>query len=132
MIALLKLKNGIEVIGTVNTKARDYCVMDDPFIINYRFVSGQPMPTISLSRYVPFAATHSHSFMNEDVMHYVTPSEALELYYQQALEYCKEVVDKSVDEELLGAAARKHGSGNDLLDVYTAILERTNYQGPLN
>ena len=132
MIALLKLKNGTEIIGVVNTKARDYCIIDDPFIINYRFVSGQPMPTISLSRYIPFAATHSHSFMNEDVMHYVTPSAALDAYYTQALEYCKDVVDKSVDGELMEAATRKQGAKNDLMDVYTAILERSNYQGPLN
>jgi hypothetical protein len=132
MIVILKLKNGIEVIGTVvSADARGWDVAN-PFIINYRFVAGHPMPTISVSRYIPFAADHQHKFSKQDVMHHTTPSKAFASYYQKSLEYCEQHIDKNVDEDLNDIADRTPASDEDMSSVYKSILERTQFDGPLN
>lgn len=132
MIALIKTKNGAEIVGTLTSHTPDGITLSDPFLINYRFAVGQPMPSISLSRYMPFAADYERLFDWEDVMHNTIPSEPFQSYYMNALEYCRENVDKSVNDELVTAAAKTKNSKNELTDIYKAILDRTNYDGPLN
>lgn len=132
MHMLLKLKNGSEIVGKVANNDYNGVELEDPFLINYRFVAGQPIPTISLSRYIPFAAQHHHFFARSEIMHESAPSAAFEAYYINSVEYCKEHVDKTVDDELTSAVARSSRGKNDLMDVYQAILERTQLDGPLN
>jgi hypothetical protein len=132
MAALLKLKNGTEIIGEIVKKTGTNITIQNPFIINYRFVAGQPVPSISVSRYMPFSADHIHIFYAEDVLHNVAPSATFEAYYNNALEYCVDIVDRSIDEELVDAASRTKGAKHELVDVYKAILERTSFDGPLN
>jgi hypothetical protein len=132
MYTLLKLKNGLEVIGKVVNMDYHGVELEDPFVINYRFVAGQPIPTISLSRYIPFAHDHQHLFARVDVMHESAPSQAFGQYYANSVEYCREVVDKSVEEELATAAANAPKGKASMKDIYNAILERTQMDGPLN
>jgi hypothetical protein len=132
MIVLIKTKNGAEIVGSLISNTSDGVMLGDPFLINYRFAVGQPMPSISLSRYMPFAGDCERSFDWNDIMHYTSPSQPFEAYYINALEYCKEVVDKSVNEELMSAAVKTKNGKSDLTDIYKAILDRTNYDGPLN
>lgn len=132
MIVLLKLKNGTEVIGEAAQVEYGGVEIRDPFLINYRFSAGQPMPTISLSRYMPFSAEHVQYFAREDVMHNTNPSKAFELYYINSLQFCKDNLDKTVDNELSEAAEKAAGPKNELLEMYQAILERTQLDGPLN
>lgn len=131
MALLLKLKNGTELIGESIKKTGIHLTLRDPFIINYRFVAGQPMPSISVSRYMPFSADHIHMFYAEDIMHTTAPSATFESYYNNALEYCRDVVDRSVEEELADAAARTNPK-HELTDIYEAILDNTKFSGPMN
>lgn len=132
MALLIKLKNGTEVIGESIKKTGLHLTLRDPFIINYRFIAGQPMPSISVSRYMPFSADHIHMFYSEDIMHSVAPSATFEAYYINALEYCRDVVDRSVEEELVDAAARTKNPKHELTDIYEAILDQTKFSGPMN
>lgn len=132
MVVLIKTKNGTEIIGDMVDNTQEGILLSDPFVINYRFTVGQPMPSISLSRYMPFAADTERRFDWSDIMHQTVPRKPFETYYLNAVEYSKENVDKDVDEELMSAAARTKGSKTDLTDIYKAILDRTNYEGPLN
>ena len=132
MALLLKLKDGTEIIGESVKKTGAHLTLRDPFIINYRFIAGQPMPSISVSRYMPFSADHIHMFYAEDIRHTVAPSPTFESYYNNALEYCKDVVDRSVEEELADAAARTKNPKHELTDIYEAILDQTKFDGPLN
>jgi hypothetical protein len=131
-IVLLKLRNSNEVIGDAVHVDDDVVELQDPFIINYRFIAGQPMPSISLSRYIPFSAEHQHVFPSKEVMHVTVPSKAFELYYKKALQYCKEVVDETIDTELQEVTEKTMNSRSNMMDVYQAILERTQFDGPLN
>ena len=132
MIVLIKTRSGAEIVGSVVKENAKGLVISDPFLINYRFTVGQPMPSISLSRYMPFAIDSERMFDWDDIMHNTVPSKPFEMYYQNALEYCKENVDKSVNDELTSAALKTKADKTDLTDIYKAILDRTNYDGPLN
>jgi hypothetical protein len=134
MIYLLKLKNGTEVIGSTDQDAvgKAGVELTDPFQINYRFVSGQPMPTISVSRYIPFAAEPIHFFKAEDISHATVPSNSFIEYYQSSLEYVKDTIDKGVDEDLHSIAEKSRSEKRDISDIYMSILERTQQDGPLN
>lgn len=132
MYTLLKLKNGIEVVGKVINMDYHGVELEDPFIINYRFVTGQPVPTISLSRYIPFAAEHQHLFARVDIMHESAPSQAFGEYYANSVEYCRNFVDGPVEEELTTAAAKAPKGKPSLMEIYEAILERSQLDGPLN
>lgn len=132
MVVLLKLRNGTEVIGEASQNKYEGVSLQDPFAINYRLVAGQPMPTISLSRYIPFSAEHKHFFAREDIMHKTLPSKAFEAYYLNSLSYCIDTLDKNIDEELGQAAEKTKNPKNDLLDMYAAILDSTQLDGPLN
>lgn len=132
MLTILKLRNGQEVIGSVTQQHDEHITVQDPLVINYRFVAGQPMPTISLSRYMPFSLAPSFEFFMEDIMHAVPPSDAFAAYYDNSIQYCREIVDKSVDDELSSAAQIPRSGKGDLMEIYQAILERTQVKGPLN
>jgi len=134
MIYLLKLKNGTEVIGSANEAeiSKTGIELTDPFQINYRFVSGQPMPTISVSRYIPFAAEPVHFFRTEDISHATSPSASFIEYYLSSLDYVKETIDKGVDEDLHSIAEKSRAEKHDISDIYMSILERTQQDGPLN
>lgn len=132
MIVLIKTRNGAEIVGTVVKDTAKGLILSDPFLINYRFTAGQQMPSISLSRYMPFAVDTERMFDWDDIMHNTVPSKPFEMYYVNALEYCRENVDKTVNEELTSAAVKAKNGKTDLTDIYKAILDRTNYDGPLN
>lgn len=132
MLTIFKLRNGQEVVGDMVEQHEDHLTVKDPLVINYRFVAGQPMPTISLSRYMPFAVEPVFQFFMEDIMHAVPPSEAFAAYYDNSIQYCKDLVDESVDSELAQAAQIPRSGKGDLMEIYQAILERTQVKGPLN
>ncbi len=135
MLALLKLRNGQEVIGSVKEDLDSTILIEDPLQINYRLVSTQPMPTVSVSRYMPFAVDKTFAFDKKDLLHMVEPKPAMIDYYKHALNNYKQVIDKNVEEELVDATRPpdEYSSREDgMSDAYQALLERLNYKGPLN
>lgn len=135
MLALLKLYNGQEVIGSITEDLKTKVSIEDPLQINYRLVSTQPMPTVSISRYMPFAANKVFTFDKKDLLHLVEPKPAMVEYYNHALNNYRRVIDKNVEEELVEATKPPddYSDGeNGMSDAYQALLERLNYKGPLN
>lgn len=136
MLILLKLQNGQEVIGNVKEEAENLLTIEDPLQINYRLVATQPMPTVSVSRYMPFAAEKVFFFHKKDLLHVSAPKAAMVDYYVHALNNYREQIDGVVEDELIGAS--KHPDEMDEMDeeqmneAYKALLERMNLKGPLN
>lgn len=134
MLLLIKLYNGTEIIGDVKEDLKTKLVLEDPLQINYRLVSTQPMPTVSVSRYMPFASSHTFSFNKKDLIHVMEPRPAMKDYYNHALYNYKHLIDESVEEELRFAAASKgeEDDGDEISEAYKALLDRMNFKGPLN
>lgn len=135
MLVLIKLQNGTEVIGNVTEELKTKITIEDPLQINYRLVATQPMPTVSVSRYMPFSSDQTFTFDKKDLLHIAEPKYSMTKYYQHALNNYKEVIDETVDQELLYATGIdtdvQEGTG-DIADAYRALLERMNPKGPLN
>lgn len=134
MLALIKLMNGQEVIGNVKGNSPASITLEDPLQINYRLVATQPMPTVSVSRYMPFSSDHIFTFKKEDLLHVVEPKRAMAEYYINALQNYKTIIDNNIEEELLYAAGTEKEMHEDEEsgDAYKALLERIDIKGPLN
>jgi len=136
MLALLKLQNGTEVIVNVKEDQETKVVMEDILQINYRLISTQPMPTVSVSRYMPFACDKHFTFDKKDLLHVVKPKQAMIEYYNHALNNYKVIIDKNVEEELISATKMKQDydefEEDEMTEAYKALLERLNLKGPLN
>lgn len=134
MLALIKLQNGVEVIGNVKEDQKTTITLEDPLQINYRLVATQPMPTVSVSRYMPFSAQHTFVFNKKDLLHIVEPRPAMGEYYTHALRNYKSVIDETVEHELLQAASSENtmDDGDEITEAYQALLDRMNFKGPLN
>ena len=140
MLALIKLKNGTEVIGNVIENLGGAVIVEDPLQINYRLTATQPILMVSISRYLPFSIETTHTFDILDVMHVTTPKQSMAEYYKHALMEYKEAIDKNVDEELREATRIGQeldefngiGAEEDMEDTYKALLERINFKGPPN
>ena len=132
MLAFLKLQNGTEVIGNIRDDEETKMVLEDPMQINYRLVSTQPMPTVSISRYMPFALEKRFVFEKKDLLHIVKPKQAMVEYYNHALKNYREMIDKYVEEELINATKNRFDFGKEEEDTYQALLEKLNYKGRLN
>lgn len=132
MLAFLKLQNGTEVIGNIRDDEETKMVLEDPMQINYRLVSTQPMPTVSISRYMPFALEKRFVFEKKDLLHIAKPKQAMVEYYNHALKNYREMIDKNVEEELINATKNRFDFGKEEEDTYQALLEKLNYKGRLN
>lgn len=133
-LSLIKLSNGTELLGETRKTAAGVLVTD-PLQINYKFVSFQPMPTISVSRYMPFAQEPAFTFMSDQIVHMVQPREAVVEYYYSSLTMYKQMIDQHIDEELLGVVERtesKTTSTKDMDELYSKLLERMEVDGPAN
>ena len=142
MLALIKLQNGAEMVGDVKEEQTAAIVVEDPLLINYKMVASQPMPSVSISRYMPFANQCVFTFNKTDLLHVVEPSLAMVRYYNNALMHYKEEIDDNIERELIEAVEedeedlpRKPMSEMDqeeLDDAYKTLLERINLKGPMN
>jgi hypothetical protein len=135
MIALIKLYNGQEVIGSVKDDQDNKVILEDPMQINYRLVATQPMPTVSVSRYMPFSMDKIFAFEKKDLLHIAQPRKAMADYYLHALNNYREVIDENVEQELLYASGNDDEGDpddQDMSDAYKALLERIDIKGPVN
>lgn len=132
-LALLKLHNGTELLGDVVECDDHKMQVRDPLQINYKFLTFQPMPAISISRYMPFAEDTLFAFCLDDVLHAVVPKQAVVDYYHYALRNYQENIDPMVESELVTASERTVKPKTAMDDMYKALLDRAeNDGGPLN
>jgi hypothetical protein len=131
-LSLVKLNSGTELIGEA-TIIKGMVQITDPLQINYKFVSFQPMPTVSVSRYMPFAATPAFSFELDQVSHIVEPKASMIEYYQHALDNYRDNIDGIIDDELMGVVGRSEiRKSRTTEELYAALLERLEPEGPPN
>ena len=131
---LIKLYNGTEVLGEIIECDDEVMRIQDPFQVNYKHLSFQPMPAMSISRYMPFAGDNVFTFDTGDIMHIMPPKQAVIDYYEYALRNFQENIDPIVESELQSVVdrpAKVQGGAKE--DVYKAILDRAeNDGGPRN
>ena len=128
MLTILKLINGMEVVGQVVESTTKSITIDNPIQINYKNIE-QPVPSVSLTRYMQFADTRQHQFNKRDILSMSGVMKGMELYYDAALEHFKTDVDQIVERELF----RVSGSTTETTkEEYMAILERISTNQALN
>lgn len=142
MVSLIKLQNGTEMVGEISHQTNTHVTVKDPLQINYRMVTTQPMPVVSISRYMPFAENTTFIFEKAQLLHLSEPKEAMCSYYSNALHNYRAVVDRNVDKELQAAAdmynahtkskTASHLEDFSDPDLQEALLERLTFKGHLN
>ncbi len=129
MIAIIKLTNGVELIGSITKQDSEFVTVQDPLQINYRQRMDMAPPTVFLHRYNPFAKNTEHTFRDAHVLSYATPLDGLLKYYTSTLNSIKDNVDALVDNELMEAAASFSEESND---IERAMMEKAMMKPTLN
>lgn len=124
MLALIKMQNGQEIIGQVEYADADHTLIDvsEPMQINYRMIASQPMPAVSISRYMPFAAHRVFTISIHDTLHVVEPWQPMVEYYKNALHNYSTQLDKIIEQEMLDAAGVDYDVPNE--ELYSDMLNR--------
>lgn len=99
MITILKLTNGVEVVGEVEIENNNEVILRHPLQINYRYYISA-IPSVSFVRYVVFAESDCVSFDRMHIMNQVKPRESFANFYESvAAEYYTRI-EQSIDAEL--------------------------------
>lgn len=126
------LCNGQEIIGEAAVWGNKV-TLTDPLQINYRNIPNQPMPMVSVSRYMPFALKPVIEIDKKDVVTMAEPCQPMIDYYVHSLGHYRSMIDNSVYEEL--SAAARHMSNQDIEtaeESYIGVLEDFKQSGPVN
>ena len=99
MITILKLNNGIEVVGNLEKKDTTGVIISKPLQINYRYFMGST-PSVSFVRYIMFAEHSDIHFTNTDILHKVQARAAFANFYNTSVEYYYSELEQTIDEEL--------------------------------
>lgn len=129
MITIIKLTNGVEIIGSVVSQDVDSITIEDPLQINYRQRMDMAPPTVSLHRFNPFAKNTTHTFRYIHILSFAEPMDGLVKYYSATLNSIKEEVDAHVDNELNEAAK---SFSDDPSDIDRAMMEKAMFKPILN
>lgn len=131
MISIIKLINGIEVIGDIVSNENNV-VIKNPLQINYRYKNEFSPPVISLTRYSPFAETFEVSFKKENVLNILTPIVNMTRYYNTSLKNIEQHIDPSIDQELSAAAGENDQDLSPESQAKLALIERHVTKATLN
>lgn len=129
MITIIKLTNGVEIIGNVIRRGADSVTVEDPLQINYRQRMDMSPPTVSLYRFNPFAKNTVHTLGTVNVLSLAEPMDGLVKYYSATLNTIKEGMDTHVDNELTEAAK---SFSDDPNDIDRAMMEKAMFKPVLN
>lgn len=112
-ITLIKLKNGIEVIGHINKVNNSVVELQDPMQINYKSSEVSGIPTLSFTKYCPFSTESIFKFDMEHILHVTPVRKSAEDYYVTALEFYRNVSEKHLDKELKEASLETSSPDTD-------------------
>lgn len=123
MYKIIKLTNGVEVIGQVMVTEADpsLIAIDKPMQINYRLFQNAAMPAISLMRYSLLADNEPVTFSMKDVMNVIEPKPLFVDYYKSTVDSAFEHYDYMVDRELKHALSRQ-AAEDQIESHYTHLL----------
>lgn len=120
MTSILKLSNGLEIVGTVELNNDYGIVVDRPLQINYRYFQGS-IPSVSFVRYIMFAETQTYSFKQQDVINVVNAREAFANYYNNVVDQYYSELEKVIDKELSSISKTDN--------LHESILEMMSVEG---
>lgn len=124
------LSTGQEIIGEMEAHVDSKIMMRDVLQVNYRALENQPMPMVSVSRYMPFAAEPIFEFQIRDVVNMCTPSKPMQEYYIHSLSHYRSTIDANVDKEMSSAA--RYMSNRDIptaQENYDDMLKHITFKG---
>lgn len=118
MTVILKLNNGVEVVGNIATENNEVTVLDKPLQINYRYVFGGT-PSVSFVRYIMFAESDTIAFKECDIVNRVVARKAFADYYLNVVDDYYTRLEKVIDAEFEACVAldNKEQYMKDILDM---------------
>lgn len=133
MVYLIKLTNGVEIVGRILENNAKIVLVSNPLQINYyQNKNNQTMPSVALQRYMPFASEEDIEFKKEHVMNVSVPVKGMDAYYSSVLNNIKLNVDTNIVADLADATDSMADLAESEKDMYMAILERMALKRPLN
>ena len=125
MVSLLRLKDGTEILCTVQEQSSTDMVIVDPLQINYRMIAAQAAPSVSLSRFMPFAADPVFLIKQTDILDVARARDSVAKYYEYTLDTFIHDLDERIDDEMRRSSmTEEEEMEQDNNDVYTRLLER--------
>jgi hypothetical protein len=98
MITLIKLHNGIEIVGKLVDSYKDNISLEKPLQINYRYFIGAT-PSVSFVRYVMFSKSDVIMFNRSDIINTVDARDSFANYYHTVVDYYFDELEKQIDAE---------------------------------
>jgi len=98
MITLIKLNNGIEIVGKLVDSYKDIISIEKPLQINYRYFIGAT-PSVSFVRYVMFSKSNTIVFNRLDIVNTVEVRDSFASYYYTVVDYYFDELEKQIDAE---------------------------------
>jgi len=98
MITLIKLNNGIEIVGKLVDSYKDVISLEKPLQINYRYFIGAT-PSVSFVRYVMFSKSDVIMFNRSDIINTVDARDSFANYYYTVVDYYFDELEKQIDAE---------------------------------
>lgn len=99
MITLLKLINGVEVVGDAILNDDDMVVLRNPMVINYKFYAG-PIPSVTFTKYCMFTDDTDITFERSHIINQVKPRDLFEKFYLNTVDSYTKTLDDTIDSEL--------------------------------
>jgi len=123
MTSILKLSNGLEVVGTIEVENDYNVVVNKPLQINYRYFQGS-IPSVSFVRYIMFARSDVVGFCTRDIMSIVDARESFAAYYANVVDQYYGDLEKVIDKELDNITVSPSEKG-----FHESILESMSVEG---
>lgn len=102
-IQLIRLADGIEIIGDVVESNSEYLLVNKPLIVHYRYYVGG-LPSVYFSRFMMFSVTEEAvMFQHRQVTAIAKARQAAVDFYSHSVEDYYSSVEKAVDTELTSA-----------------------------
>jgi hypothetical protein len=98
MITIIKLSNGIEIVGKLVDSYKDVISIEKPLQINYRYFLGAT-PSVSFVRYVMFSKTNTIAFNRRDIINETEARTSFADYYTSVVDYYFDELEKQIDAE---------------------------------
>lgn len=99
MVTIIKLNNGLEIVGLKDYEDSDVVVFKKPLQINYRYFVG-PSPSVSFVRYIMFSETDEISFQKSHIISSTKARTSFISVYEHYSEYYYGEHEKLIDSEL--------------------------------
>lgn len=123
MITILKLNNGVEVVGKEEVENQTSIILNKPLQINYRFYQGS-IPSVSFVRYIMFSHSEDIMFNKNDIVNRVVARPTFAGYYTNVVEQYYSDLEKVIDKEL-----KDLSTTSDPTTPYEHILEMMPIEG---